>query len=135
MCHCHPERQPYPGLHKKKCGQQGKGGDLALYSALVRPQLEYCIQMQSPQHRRDTDLLERIQRRATKMINGMKHLSYKDKLRELGLFNLEKRRLQGDLIAAFQYLKESYRKDRFSAESVVTEQGEMAPSSNRIYLG
>ena len=50
--------------------------------------------------------------RATKMIQGMKHLPYKDKLRELELFILEKRRLQGDLSAAFQYLKRIYKKER-----------------------
>ncbi|PKU45374.1 hypothetical protein llap_4318 [Limosa lapponica baueri] len=55
---------------------------LPFYSALMRPHLECCIQLWSPQHRKDMDLLEQVQWRATKMIRGFEHLSYEKRLRQ-----------------------------------------------------
>jgi len=71
----------------------------------VKPHLEHCVQVRSSQYKKDRELLERVRKRARKMIRGMEHVPCKDTLRELVSFILEKRRLRGNLIAAFQYLK------------------------------
>jgi len=82
-----------------------------LHLALVKPHLEYCIQGWGPQYRKDMEFLEQIQRKNIRMIRGLEYLSYKERLRELGLFSLEERRLRGGLILAFQYLKGAYKQE------------------------
>ena len=78
---------------------------LQIYKAYVRPHLEYCIQAWSPWLQKDIDVLEKVQRRATKMVSGMKKLSYEQRLKRLNLTTLETRRKRGDLIETFKLLK------------------------------
>jgi len=85
-------------------------GILPLCYSLVRPRLESCIQLWRPQHKKGHGAVGVGPEQATKMIRGLEHVSCEERLRELGLFSLEKRRLQGDLTAAFQYLKGPTRK-------------------------
>ena len=79
---------------------------IPLYKAIVRPHLEYCIQAWNPHLRKDVDMLEKIQRRATKLIPELRDLTYEERLKECGLTTLDTRRLRGgDQIEVFKILK------------------------------
>ena len=67
---------------------------------------EVIVQAWGPHHKKDAELLQQVQKRAMKMIKGLEHMHYEKSLRELCL---KKRKLRGDLISVFQYLKEAYK--------------------------
>jgi hypothetical protein len=77
---------------------------LRLYIQYVRPHLEYAVAAWAPWYESDKECLEKVQRRAVKMISGLKATSYEDKLKELGITTLEERRRYLDMIQTYKVL-------------------------------
>ena len=86
------------GLIRQNIVYKEKELIIPLYKTIVRPHLEYCIQAWRPYRKKDIDILERVQRRATKMIQKLRNISYEMRLKECGLTTLETRRLRADQI-------------------------------------
>ena len=78
---------------------------LPLYKSMVRPHSDYCIQAWKPYLRKDVDKLEKVQRRATQMIEGLEGLGYLERLSILYLTTLETRFLRADLIEVYKIFK------------------------------
>ena len=92
------------GLFRRNITYKEKKLIIPLYKAIVRPHLEYCIQAWRPYRKKDIYTLERIQRRATKLIPELRDLSYEERLKECGLTTQETRQLRGDQSEVFKML-------------------------------
>ena len=92
------------GMIRRNITYKDKCMIIPLYNAIVRPHLEYCIQAWNPYLRKDSDMLEKMQRGAIKLIPELRDLRYEERLKECGLTTLETRRLRGDQIEVFKIL-------------------------------
>jgi hypothetical protein len=92
------------GMIKRTIVSRDKEIIMRLYKTLVRPHLEYCVQAWNPFLKKDIEILERVQRRATKMIKSFQRLSYEERLKLCGLTTLERRRVRGDLIETYKLM-------------------------------
>ena len=90
------------GMIKRTFDVRDKNVVINLYKSLVRPHLEYCMSAWRPYLVKDIDLLEGVQRRATKLVQEFPDLSYYDRLKKSNLTSLETKRIRGDIIEIFK---------------------------------
>ena len=103
------------GMVKRNFRRLDQQDFLLIYKTYIRPRMEYCVQAWSPHLKKDIECLEKVQRAATKMVHGLRHLPYEDRLVHLGLTTLEERRTRGDLIEAYKIItgKEAVDREHF----------------------
>lgn len=103
------------GMVRRQFKNMDKQCFILLYKTFIRPHLEYAIQVWSPYKRGDIECLEKVQRRATKLVFALRNCSYEDRLVKLGLTTLEERRRRGDLIETYKIItgKEKVRIEDF----------------------
>ena len=93
------------GFINRNVSYKSKEVVIQLFNSYVRPYLEYCVQAWRPYHKHNINILEAVQRRATKLVPGLKHLSYSDRLKNLNMFSVERRFIRGDMIEIYKMLK------------------------------
>lgn len=106
---------------------------LKIYKTYVRPMLEYAYQIWSPYFKKDIDLLERVQRRATKMPTALRNKSYETRLDKLGLSTLQERRERGDLIETFKILNAFYNVPRLQDMFSLANTTNLRGHSKKLY--
>ncbi len=104
-----------------------------LFIALVRPHLEYAVQVWNPYLRKDIELLENVQRRATKLGPGLKDLSYEERLKRLKLPTLAYRRSRGDQIEVYKIITGKYDNECTRSLLQMRDEGKTRGNSKKIY--
>ena len=92
------------GIIRRTFSYLNKDSFLMLYKTYVRPHLEYGQQALHPYLAKDTECLEKVQRRATKLVQCLEHLPYEQRLKELGLYSLYDRRVRADMLTVYKII-------------------------------